>query len=572
MSTTLKLPVALIIIIAVGIAGIGGGYYYGLSVGGAEATKLIETERTQWQSELDKKIEEAKTLWVGVTGLGISLDPAYCWASDLQQFLLTGVYDTLIRTRGYDVGTFYPCLAESWEISDDGLSYTFHLYKGVKFASGNEVTADAVAYTYWRIMKLNLGPAWLFTQCIDVNNTDSIKVLDRYTVQINLAERFPPFMTILACMNGGVMDPAEVEKHGGQLSEESVEYFSEHSALAGSGPYILDHWTREVEAVLIRNPNYWGGSDGVVPWFDKIVFQEIKEPADQKMMLERGDLDIAYGTTPDMWVEWQQNKKVDLNPLDPARYYYMGMNCKDLDSPFRDLKVRQAVKCAIDREVFLELDLGFGHLQGGPVVYGYPGDDPTLLEGPYSSVGNIAKAKQLMSESNYPNGFKTELLVSEGTIREQMAPLVKEQLAQIGIDVDIRVYASATALMMFRRAEYKGLAVFSWGIDYPDPQNLADIHMTVGGAVNLRVEYTPDIHPSLLETDELCKQAMETEDPVLRGELYKEAQWIDHEYGPWVYFYGVTYMRPRRHVIHGGFPMNPLYGWELKEMWKEIEW
>jgi peptide/nickel transport system substrate-binding protein len=379
-------------------------------------------------------------------------------------------------------------------------------------------------------------------------------------------------------MNGAIMDPAEIEAHGGQLSEESVEFFSEHSAGAGSGPYILDHWTREVEAVLVRNPNFWGRPDNKQPWFDKIHFFVVKEAVDQKMMLEVGDLDIIYSTTPTMWKDMENDPNLHLVPLDPARYYYMGMNCKQVDSPFRDLKVRQAVKCAIDREDYLELNEGYGRLQGSSIVYGYPGHDPTLLDGPYSSNGNVEKAKQLLAESSYPNGFDTELLVSEGTMRETMAPLIQQQLAEIGINIEIRVYAGATALKMFRRAEYNGLACFSWGIDYPDPQNLADIHWMDPtlpphpGAVNARVGYDNTIHASILETHLLCEQAMETVDPAERAALYKEAGWIDHEYGPWVYFYGVMYMRPRRNVVHGGFPVNPMYGWEILELWKEIEW
>lgn len=572
MSTKTFTTTSLVVILIVAISGLAGGYVIG---SGKEPTDLSEEERNQllaqWQTEQDAMIHESKTLRIGVDNLHISYDPAACTATDLQQFILTGVYDTLIRTRGYDTGTFYPNLADSWEISADGLKYTFHIKPGVKFVSGHEVTAEAVVYTLWRTMLLNLEPAWLFRQCINYNVTDSVKALDKYTVQFTLMNRFPPFMTLLASMTGVVMDPAEVDSQGGQLSEDSVEFFAEHSAGAGSGPYILDHWTRGVELVLKRNTDYWGGQDGVQPWFDNIVFLEIGEAADLEMMLEAGDIDMAYGTTPDMWDNWETSSDIDLFPIDPARYYYMGMNCYDEESPFRELKVRQAVKCAIYREDYLTVEGDYGRLQGGPIVYGYPGYDEDLLRGPYTSDGNIAKAKQLLSESSYPNGFQTELLVSEGSVRELMAPIVKAQLAEIGIDVEIRVYAKATALAMYRRAEYTGMVMWSWGIDYPDPQNLADIHMKIGGTLNKRVAYTTEIHPSLAESDDLCTQAMQTEDSSLRDTLYRQAQMIDHEYGPWVYFFGSMWMRPRRCEVHGGLPINPLYGWEIKYLWKEIE-
>ena len=561
------------------LVGLGVGYVYGSYVTAgrtaADIQAAVQAANAAWQA----KMKESKTLRIGIVSIGISLDPAYCWAGDPQQLILLNVYDTLISMKGNNYGVYYPNLATHWTVSKDGLQYTFYMRKGVKFASGNEVNAKAAHYTYWRFMKLNLGPAWLFTQCLDVNSTDSVKVIDDYTIQFNLKKRFPPFLSILAQMNGAVMDPAEVEAHGG-VSQKSVDYFSEHSGNAGSGPYILDHWTREVEVVLKRNPRYWGGPENKQPWFDEIIFKEIKEPADQKMMLERGDIDIAYNLTPDMWSELRGNPKYELTEIRVDRFFYLTMNCKQENSPFRDLNVRQAVKMALDRDELMKLARGNAVPQPSPQLANYPGYDPELLRSPYST-HNLEKAKQLMAASKYPKGFKTGILVSKavsyGVNLEELALLVKQQLAKINIDADLVVYAPATALKLFRGAEYEGMAIFSWGVDYFDGQNTADICWKVDGVIVKRAGFSPDIHPYLLETDRLCNLAMETTDAKERDALYKAAGKLDNEFGPIYYMFQPVGYYVRRTVVRGGIPPYPgdrlsaLYGFEIKDMWKEIK-
>jgi len=561
------------------LVGTGAGYWYGSqsSAGktAADVQAAVQAANAAWQA----KMKESKTLRIGIVSIGISLDPAYCWAGDPQQLILLNVYDTLISMKGNNYGVIYPNLATRWTISSDGLQYTFYMRKGVKFASGNEVNAKAAHYTYWRFMKLNLGPAWLFTQCLNVNNTDSVKVIDDYTIQFNLKRPFPPFLSILAEMNGAVMDPAEVEAHGG-VSQKSVDWFSEHSSNAGSGPYILDHWTREVEVVLKRNPKYWGGVDNKQPWFDEIIIKEIKESADQKMMLERGDIDIAYNLTPDMWIELKDNPKYQLDEIRVDRYFYLTMNCKQTNSPFRDLNVRQAVKCALNRDELMKLARGFAVAQASPQLANYPGYDPELLRSPYSAF-NLEKAKQHMAASKYPNGFKTGILVSKtvsyGINLEELALLVKQQLAKINIDLDLVVHAPATALKLFRGAEYEGVAIFTWGVDYFDGQNTADIHWTVEGAVVKRAGFDPSIHSYLLETNKLCEQAMLATDIKQRDALYKAAGKIDNEFGPFYYMWQAVGYYVRRSTVRGGMPPFPgdrlsaLYGFEIKDMWKEIK-
>jgi peptide/nickel transport system substrate-binding protein len=501
------------------------------------------------------------------------------------------IYDNLISMKGNNYGVFFPDLATNWTISSNGLQYTFYLRHGVKFVSGNPVNAKAAVYTYWRLMKLNLAPAWLFTQCLNVNDTNSVKALDDYTVQFNLERPFPPFLAILAEMNGGVMDPADVEAHGG-VTQASVDYYSEHSGQASSGPYILDHWTRDVELVLTRNPNYWGGPDNIQPWFDRIIYKMMKESSDQNFALQRGDIDIAYNLTPDMWDNLKTSPKFSLDQERVDRYLYMVMSVVKANSPFRDLNVRQAVKQALNRNELIKLAHGYAVPQASPQISNYLGWDPSLLTSPYSSY-NLANAKKLLATSKYPNGFSTTLLietgVDSGITNSELASLIKQELAQINIDVTITQYAPATALKLFRGAQFDGLAIFSWGVDYLDAQNTADIHWRTDGVVVHRAggltpnDFTGTNYASMdggsfiYTTTKLCGEAMNTTDAVTRNALYIQAGKLDDQYGAFYYFFQPYVYYASRSYVRGGYPPYPgdrlsaLYGYQVNTMWKDID-
>ena len=590
MSKLVTNKIAAIAIICL-VVGAGAGYFLGISSAPSAAGPGGAT--VTGNAALVAKIAESKTLRIGtsLSSFSLSFDPAMNYGQDIDQMVGRAVYDTLIQVNGNSYGVFSPDLATNYEVSGDGLRYTFHLRQGVKFASGNPVTAKAVEYSYWRVMKLNLAPGWLFTQCLNVNNTNSVKALDDYTVQFNLKMPFPPFLAVLAQVTGGVMDPADVEKHGG-VSQTSVDYYSEHSGQANSGPYILDHWTRDVEIVLKKNPNYWGGPDQKQPWFDTIIFKIVKEAADQNMLLQRGDIDSAYNLTPDMWKELMNNPKDTMDQIRRDTYFYMVMSVAKPDSPFRNLKVRQAVKQAINRDEVTKLANGYATPVASPLVSGYLGWDPSLLTSPYSSY-NPENSKKLLQQAGYPNGFKTSILIADitdsGIQLKELAALVKQELAAVGINAEINAYAAATATRYFRAAQFDGLAIFSWAVDYADSQDNADINWKMNGLIVHRSggtspsDFTGANYASMdggsfiHETDKLCDQAVATTDPATRDALYKQAGKLDDQYGAIYYFFQPFGYYVSRSYIRGQYPPNPgdrlaaLYGYDLKYMWKDID-
>ena len=355
---------------------------------------------------------------------------------------------------------------------------------------------------------------------------------------------------------------------------------------------MLDHWTRDVELVLKRNPNYWGGPDNKQPWFDTIVYKMVKEAADQNMLLQRGDIDIAYNLTPDMWNDLKGDPKFNLDLIRKDLYFYMVMNVAKPDSPFRNLKVRQAVKQALNRNELIQLARGYAVPQASPQISNYLGWDPELLTSPYSSY-NPENSKKLLQAARYPNGFKTNILIADevdsGILMRDFAALLKQELAVVGIDAEINSYAAATALKMFRAAQFDGFAIFSWGVDYFDAQNTADINWRTDGVIVHRSggttpsDFTGANYASMdggsfiLETTKLCDQAMATTDAATRDALYKQAGKLDDQYGAIYYFFQPFVYYVSRSYVRGQYPPYPgdrlsaLYGYELMNMWKDID-
>src|SRR5437588_4571425 len=223
----------------------------------------------------------------------ISLDPAVLYEFSAV-FATHNVYETLVKFEGTDLSTIKPGLATSWDIKDTGSTndITFKLKSGQKFASGNPVTADDVVYSVQRAIKLNKSPAFLFTDIAGLK-ADSVKATDPTTVVFSLPKTASAsaFLTILTFTIGGVVDSKDVKakETGG---DSGSAYLLDHSA--GSGPFVVDHWTKNTEVLLKANPNY----GGTKPTLSGVLFKQVPEPTNQQFALDKGDIDIANNLGP----------------------------------------------------------------------------------------------------------------------------------------------------------------------------------------------------------------------------------------------------------------------------------
>src|SRR5438445_5237761 len=271
----------------------------------------------------------------------ISLDPAVLYEFSAV-FATHNVYETLVKFEGTDLTTPKAGLATSWDVKDAGSTndMTFKLKSGVKFASGNPLTADDVIYSVQRAIKLNKSPAFLYTDIAGLK-AESIKATDPTTVVISLPKTasVQAFLTILTFTIGGVVDSKEV-KTKETAGDSGSAYLLDHSA--GSGPFVVDHWTKNTEVLLKANPNY----GGTKPPLSGILVKHVPESTNQQFALEKGDADVARNLSPQQVAALQGKAGVSTTTASSLLLVYVGMNVTK--KPLDNVNVREALRTAVD--------------------------------------------------------------------------------------------------------------------------------------------------------------------------------------------------------------------------------
>ena len=353
-----------------------------------------------------------------------------------------------------------PGLAESWEVAPDGKTWTFHLRKGLVFADGDPLKADAVVYSFQRVLKLQKSPCWLFSDVLGLTE-ESIAAPDDYTVKI--ITNGAPSNVVLTMMGNtlsGVLNPKVVQEHEVDGDMGQV-WLMDHSA--GAGPYNLEEWDRKIKVVLKANKNYWQGE----PRIKTIILQDIPEPTDQLLLLKKGDIDIAWDLTAEQANSLKGGPDVSIVTTPGQSDEYVGMNAGW--GPFKDVRVRQAVKYAIDYNAIIDKVMtGFAinNQQFLPVGYfGYVENNPYYQD--------IEKAKTLMAEAGYADGFDVEIVTNTTERRKTEAVVVQENLAKIGIRATINLMQASQMYAKFREQGLQ-IIVAGWGVDYPDADALSN--------------------------------------------------------------------------------------------------
>ena len=259
------------------------------------------------------------------------------------QILDTAAYDTLVTVDAPDFTKIQPRLATSWTVSPDGTTYTFKLRPGVKFTSGNPLTANDVRFSLRRLKNLKDNPSF-FTDPIK-----DIQAVDDLTVRIVLAAPDASFLAALAAVPCGVADSKVVMAKGGTDADDAkdkdkaTEHLNNQSE--GSGPYKLVSFTKNVEAVLERNASYWGKK----PYFAKVIFKHVPSGTTQREMVERGDADVAHDIDADIVAKITQGPKIKIVEGLSMNQVYVGVtNSAEQSKELADKRVRQAVAYAID--------------------------------------------------------------------------------------------------------------------------------------------------------------------------------------------------------------------------------
>ena len=484
--------------------------------------------------------QDPSTLVVGEnTAILITLDPAVVF--EVQGVVVVDqLYDKLVDLEmvGGKIQVV-PEVAESWTLAPDGKTWAFKIRKGMKFPSGRAVDAEAVVYSLRRALRLNRPNIYMFNEIgltKDVAET-AVKALDPSTVQIVVPQPFAPdlVLSILTFPATSVLDPGVVEQHIRE-GELGADWLKDHSA--GSGPYILMRWERNEVVDMVANATYWRG----IPAIKRVIIRDIPESSAQRIALEKGDIDVAWDLTPQMRQEIRTAKTPGLAIIRVPGHTieYLGMNVKY--APLAKEQVREAIRYAIDYKAILE-----GIMRGEVIPLqtfiptGYLGHNPTA---PFKQ--DLNKARQLLAEGGYPNGFEVELSTSAPhATRTDVAQVVQNELGKVGIKVKIVTGAAATVLGKYREQGLQ-MILYGWGVDYPDPDALAKPF--ADGTIRQLAYRNAWMDP---KATDLTKKAMVERDPGRRVALYKELTELVAHKGPFVILYQGTGNRVIRTYVKG---------------------
>lgn len=375
------------------------------------------------------------------------------------------IYDTLVTMDPKNLsGGYKPGLAESWTVSEDGRTFTFKMRKGVKFHSGNLVTAQDAAFSLQRAVILNKTPSFILTQFgfTKDNVKDAIKAIDDSTLMITTDKKYAASF-VLNCLTATVasivdMKVAKAHEKDGDMGYEWLKTNS-----AGSGAYVLKSWKPNESYVLEANPNYWQGA----PKMKRVFVRHIAESASQRLLLEKGDVDVARNLSPDDIAAISSNKDLRVDSDLRGRIIYFSLNQKveRLAKP----KVAEAMKYLVDYDGITNSILKgkyTPHQAFLPLTY--LGE---LKEKPYKL--DVAKAKSLLAEAGYPNGMDVKILARNDPETMEIAQALQASMAQAGVKATIDSGTGKQTLGEYRARNHE-IYLGAWGPDYPDPHTNAD--------------------------------------------------------------------------------------------------
>jgi peptide/nickel transport system substrate-binding protein len=461
--------------------------------------------------------QDEKVLVIGHAESTDSLDPARGY-TQTTGFISRATYQTLVTFPDADASAIIPMLATEWSVSDDGLTYTFTLRDDVVFSSGNPFTAADVAFSLMRLKNVQGNPAFLAA------NIASVTAVDARTAAITLSAVDPAFLANLANSNGfSIVDSALVKENGGtdaadaSTADAAEVYLNAHSA--GSGPYVLESWEPQVETVLVRNPNY----NGPAPYFDRVIVTNIPEPATQKIALEAGDVDLALDLTSDQIAGLKNNSDIAIYSGPGNIHHFLLMNRDpEVGGPVADPNVALAIRYALDYDGYLAL---WGGVQpGSDLAVGLAG-----ALGPDQAIKrDLDKARQLLADAGYPDGFSIDLeypdFTFQGVNMNTNAQKIQSDLAEAGIKVTLKPTEIQVALEGYRSGT-QGFAYWFWGPDFLDPADF--LAFLPGGKVATERARWADADPEMLaQIDQVKVESDQATRLALFDTLQKEAQQV----------------------------------------------
>jgi len=469
-------------------------------------------------------------------------DPSDTYSNEI--VAMNNFYEQLVR---YDSASdkVYPVLAEKWDTSSDGLVWTFYLKKGVKFHSGDEMTAEDVKFSIDRTMQRGKGAAYIW------GPVKAIDVVDKYTVKFTLEYPAPLDMIASAGYCAHIFSKKYTEARGKEKGDDGHKWFAEGNE-CGTGPYKLESHSK-AEIVMKKFDDYWGGWEG--KHFDIAVIRAVPERSTARQMLEAGQLDLVHNLPIEMIGALEKNPNIEIVRTPSFQNLFGLMNTQK--PPMDNKLVRQAVSYAFPYKTVIDhVWKGNATQSKGAITKGLWGHCENIMQ--YKQ--DLTKAKELLKQAGFPDGgFKLTLTYNSGDEGERKtAELFKPELAKLGIDLEIRGMPWESQWSLAKATnpkERQDIFLFYWWPDYPDPISWLQSMFHSEEKVTFNLSYYSD-----KKVDELIDEGSRISgvDRNKATNLYCEAQSIFVDDAVALFVWDQMYIRPKLTSLKG-YKDNPVY-------------
>jgi peptide/nickel transport system substrate-binding protein len=493
------------------------------------------------------------TLTIEIPNDPPGLDPATVLDND-SGYVLGTLYDGL---TAYAPGTtkVIPALATSWKITNGGKTYTFTLRKGVTFSDGTAFNAQAV-YEWIDHLTNPKNPNYYANQKgiqtfvpFTWGNFKSAKVLGPYTIQVNLSSPNGEFLADLAMVWDGITSPAAVAKWG-------ANYYLHPS---GTGPFVLTKWVRGQYVEVTANQHYWGGK----PYLQNIIFDEIPNPATEILSLRTGKVQILTDVAPNEIPQIKSDSSLKL--LSEPGLDDNAVSLPMQTGPFRNLLVREALNYAVNKaEIDKVLYGGLAQVMNSPlptVAFGY---DPKIPAYPY----NPQKAKALLKQAGYPNGFSATMLVYTGARGYNpiggptLATAIQSELGAVGVKLHLDIVDPTAWLAQARTNSFHLMSLTGWTGDNGDPDDM--ISPLFNGNAFTVGNFS---HYNNANVNKWFAQALQTSVQSQRAAIYDKIQkQIMHDC-PWIFLNYTNLLRAESTTVHGFVPNPTFFYVNMNQVW-----
>jgi peptide/nickel transport system substrate-binding protein len=452
--------------------------------------------------------DRAGTLRVALPNFPNSLDVATAAERNAQNAAWQ-LFDSLVWIN--EDGDLEPALAEEWDVSEDGTTYTFYLRQGVTFHNGETFNADSVVFSWERGRREDMqwSDRW--------NRAASVERQDEYTVVMRTESPDPLFLGIMA--QHWAIVPA------GYINEVGEDGFNNHPI--GTGPFEFVEWIREDRIIFDANPNYWRPG---LPRLDRIIFRPIPESSTRVAAIRTGEIDIVNRLDDEQAASLRGVANVEVLAYPVDRVFYIAFNnlTTGVGQPTEDVRVRLAMNYAVDREAIVDaLFGGFATLSTGFLTPANLGYDSSLQPYPYDP----DRARELLAEAGYPNGFDMGFACPAGayTNFEEVCQAVQGYLSEVGINTDLEIMESGRYWDLEAEKQLPPLFGDSWS-----ERSGEALPRLLGALGGWDASFSSWSDP---EIDRYLDQIAVTIDRDERAALYRELQHYMFENPPFIYLY-----------------------------------